>query len=147
MELPVTDKELISRCQREYEEASRTGADTSAAGLRLVWALVHARSVATDVARGVQLAEALMDKPGTDPQFQRELVYLRAVGKYRAGKLLEARRQLDELLKVSPESHQAQQLKEAVESQIIKEGLVGVGIVGGLVGVGAVILGGILSRR
>lgn len=31
---------------------------------------------------------------------QRELVYLRAVGKYRAGKLLEARRQLDELLKV-----------------------------------------------
>lgn len=31
---------------------------------------------------------------------QRELVYLRAVGKYRVGKLLEARRQLDELLKV-----------------------------------------------
>jgi hypothetical protein len=31
---------------------------------------------------------------------QRELVYLRAVGKFRVGKLLEARRQLDELLKV-----------------------------------------------
>jgi esterase/lipase superfamily enzyme len=34
------------------------------------------------------------------PRMQRELVYLRAVGKYRVGKLLEARRQLDELLKV-----------------------------------------------
>ena len=61
---------------------------------------MHSRSVTTDVARGVQMAEAMMDKPGADEQFQRELVYLRAVGKYRSGKLLEARRQLDELLKV-----------------------------------------------
>ena len=91
-------------------------------------ALVHARSTSTDVRHGIQLAELLMDKQDTDPQFkvrlafgegteallavfscidglawpgmQRELVYLRAVGKYRVGKLLEARRQLDELLKV-----------------------------------------------
>lgn len=63
-------------------------------------ALVHSRSLATDVARGVQLADSMMDKPGADEQCQRELIYLRAVGKYRAGKLLEARRQLDELLKV-----------------------------------------------
>jgi fission 1 protein len=88
-----------------------------------------------------------MDKQDTDPQFKRELVYLRAVGKYRVGKLLEARRQLDELLKVSPDSHQAHQLKQAVEDQIIKEGLVGVGIVGGLLGVGAVILSAAFSRR
>lgn len=33
-------------------------------------ALVHARSVATDVARGIHLAEVLMDKQHTDPQFQ-----------------------------------------------------------------------------
>lgn len=147
MELPITDKDLISRCRNEYDTAVTAGADTSAAGLRLVWALVHARSTSTDVPRGIQLAELLMDKQDTDPQFKRELVYLRAVGKYRVGKLLEARRQLDELLKVSPDSHQAHQLKQAVEDQIIKEGLVGVGIVGGLLGVGAVILSAAFSRR
>jgi hypothetical protein len=48
---------------------------------------------------------------------------------------------------VSPDSHQAHQLKQAVEDQIIKEGLVGVGIVGGLLGVGAVILSAAFSRR
>lgn len=67
---------------------------------RAAQALVHSRSLATDVKRGVQLADTMMDKPGADEQFQRELIYLRAVGKYRSGKLLEARRQLDELLKV-----------------------------------------------
>ena len=44
-------------------------------------------------------AHARLTGPGW-PGMQRELVYLRAVGKYRVGKLLEARRQLDELLKV-----------------------------------------------
>lgn len=67
---------------------------------RAAQALVHSRSLATDVKRGVQLADTMMDKPGADEQFQREVIYLRAVGKYRSGKLLEARRQLDELLKV-----------------------------------------------
>lgn len=33
-------------------------------------ALVHARSTSTDVARGIQLAELLMDKQDTDPQFK-----------------------------------------------------------------------------
>lgn len=50
-------------------------------------------------------------------------------------------------MQVSPDSHQAHQLKQAVEDQIIKEGLVGVGIVGGLLGVGAVILSAAFSKR
>ena len=33
-------------------------------------ALVHARSTSTDVPRGIQLAELLMDKQDTDPQFK-----------------------------------------------------------------------------
>ena len=48
---------------------------------------------------------------------------------------------------VSPESRQAQALKQAVEDQIVKEGLIGVGIAGGVLGVAAVIVGGLLAAR
>lgn len=50
-------------------------------------------------------------------------------------------------LQVSPDSRQAQALKQAVEDQIVKEGLIGVGIAGGVLGVAAVIVGGLLSAR
>jgi hypothetical protein len=43
-------------------------------GLTAFWlaaqALVHARSTSTDVPRGILLAELLMDKQDTDPQFK-----------------------------------------------------------------------------
>jgi hypothetical protein len=36
---------------------------------------VHARSTSTDVPRGMQLAELLMDKQDTDPQFKVSLYH------------------------------------------------------------------------
>ena len=47
-----------------------------------VQALVHSRS-SPDITRGLQLSEALVNRPGMDDTFSRELIYLRAVGKYR----------------------------------------------------------------
>jgi len=146
----VTDRELVMRLQKEWEAASAGGSkDSNAEGLRLVWALVHSRST-PDISRGLQLAEALVDRPDMDDTFSRELIYLRAVGKYRSKKYLEAKKQLDELLKIAPDSHQAMCLKKEVDDAIIKDGLIGVGVVGGVVGVAALIIGGLLaggSRR
>lgn len=147
MELPTTDQQLIQRCQQEWEDASRNGSHESAAeGLRLVWALVHSCNMA-DVDRGLQFSAKLIDTPDMDSQYRRELVYLRAVGKYRSGKYLEARQQLEELLKIRPDSHQARSLKKEVDDAIVRDGLIGVGVVGGVLGLAALIVGSLLSNR
>lgn len=72
----------------------------------------------SDVRRGLDLSEELLQSKTLDDQEQRDLVYLQSVGYYKLGKVLEARRQLDELLKVSPNFRQAQTLKAAVEDQV-----------------------------
>lgn len=63
---------------------------------RLSWALVHSRA-ASDVGRGVELAEALADTPGAEA---RDLRYLVAVGRYRQRHHIEARKLLKALLLV-----------------------------------------------
>ena len=60
---------------------------------------------------------------------------------YRLGNMVDARRQLEELLVVSPHSRQAQALKEACEQQIVREGLVGIGIGSAVLGVAALAIG------
>lgn len=147
MELPVTDRQLIHRCKKEFEEASKSGSQESAAeGLRLLWALVHSRNM-SDVAAGLKLSELLMDRPDMDEVCSREVIYLRAVGKFRTGKYLEARQQLEELLKLRPDSHQASSLKKEVDDAIVRDGLIGVGVVGGVLGFAALVIGGLLSGR
>lgn len=147
MELPTTDRQLIERCKTEFEDASKNGSqESSAEGLRLVWALVHSRDMA-DVGNGLSLSEILMDKPDMDGVCSRELLYLRAVGKYRSGKYLESRQQLEELLKIRPDSHQASCLKKEVDDAIVRDGLLGVGVIGGVLGLAALVIGGLLSSR
>lgn len=55
-----------------------------------------------DVQRGLGLAEELLQADSLDGQEQRDLIYLESVAYYKLGRVLEARRQLDELLKHSP---------------------------------------------
>lgn len=50
-------------------------------------------------------------------------------------------------LQVAPSSHQAAELKSAVNDAIVKEGLVGVGVGTGLLTVAAVAIGLLVSSR
>ena len=72
---------------------------------RYVWGLVHSQRSA-DIRRGLDLAEQLLKSQELDGQDHKDLVYLHAVAQYRLGNVLDARRQLDELLAVSPHSRQ-----------------------------------------
>jgi hypothetical protein len=69
--------------------------------IRLVWALVHSVRQ-EDVLRGLDLAEELLQDRNFEAQEQRDLIYLESVAYFKLGRLLEARRQLDELLRHSP---------------------------------------------
>lgn len=61
--------------------------------------------------------------------------------------VLDARRQLEELLKVNPQWRQAQTLKAAVDDQVVKEGLLGIGVATAIGGVAALILAAALGAR
>lgn len=50
-------------------------------------------------------------------------------------------------LQVAPSSHQAGQLKSAIDDAIVKEGLIGVGVGTGLVTVAAIAIGLLMSGR
>ncbi len=65
-----------------------------------MWALVHSKSQ-NKVKQGLELAETRLgskERPAADEQ--RELVYYCAVAFYKLGRYIDARRQLEELLKV-----------------------------------------------
>ena len=66
---------------------------------RLVWALVHS-PMETDVQRGCELAQELLAAKELDQRSEHDCIYLLSVALYRSSRLLDARRQLDELLKV-----------------------------------------------
>ena len=61
--------------------------------------------------------------------------------------VLDARRQLEELLRVNPQWRQAQTLKQAVDDQVVKEGLLGLGVATAIGGVAALILAAALGGR
>ncbi len=66
-----------------------------------MWALVHS-PMETDVRRGRALAQELLAGKQLEERSEHDCIYLLSVALYRAGRLLDARRQLDELLKVRP---------------------------------------------
>ncbi|CAK0762230.1 hypothetical protein CVIRNUC_002936 [Coccomyxa viridis] len=146
-ELPVTDPDMIAGLQADWENENRKGSSESTqAAFRLVWGLVHSERN-TDVGRGLEFAEELLRDKSIDAQDQRDLVYLTAVAMYRLGRVLDARRQLEELLKVNPQWRQAQTLKAAVDDQVVREGLLGLGVATAIGGVAALILAAALGGR
>ena len=64
-----------------------------------MWALVHSKR-RTDVEKGLQLADALIQSDDMDDDGKKDLVYFCCVAKYKLGKYVESRAQLDEFLKV-----------------------------------------------
>lgn len=109
----------------------------------LTWALVHSYDK-TDVQRGLQLCLAMLSGEGSN---KRELLYLKAVGEFRARHHLSARQTLKDLLSQYPDFRQAQTLLDAVEQEVVKDGLIGLGAGAAIVGLVAGIAVAASRRR
>jgi fission 1 protein len=128
MALPETDEDTIKSLKEGYEDASRDGGRSSSeACYLLVWGLVHSKRK-KDVGEGLQLAGALMESDELEDERKKDLVYIKCVALYKLGKYLEAKRQLEEFLLVSPNHRQALQIKEMVDEKLVRDGLIGVGV-------------------
>eukprot|EP01018_Ginkgo_biloba_P035011 Gb_10287 [translate_table: standard] len=146
--LPWTDADIIANCE---QEAAGEGAglskesDRSESIMRLSWALVHSRRPA-DVQRGIAMLEAALDSDG-GPLQKREILYLLAVGHFRADDYSRSRRYIDQALQIAPDFRQALTLKKVVEDKIAKDGVIGIGIAATVVGIVAGGLAAALTRR
>lgn len=146
--LPWTDADIIANCDREaIGEGAGLSKDTdnSDSIMRLSWALVHSRRSA-DVQRGIAMLEAALDRDG-GPLQKREILYLLAVGHYRAEDYPRSRQFIDQALQIAPDFRQALALRKALEEKITKDGVIGIGIAVTAVGL---VVGGIaaaLSRK
>ncbi|KAK9324258.1 hypothetical protein V1517DRAFT_318176 [Lipomyces orientalis] len=81
------------------------------------------------------------------PERRRECLYYLALGNYKLGNYVEARRYNDLLMDREPNNLQARSLNKLIDDRVAKEGLVGLAIIGGAVAAGGIILGTLLKRR
>lgn len=145
--LPETDEYQVATLRQEYEKLSKDGGGpASEACFRLVWGLVHSKKKA-DIDQGSQLASVLMQSDDMDAKAKKDLVYFQCVALYKLGKYVDAKRQLEEFLQVSPNHRQALSLKEAVDDRLVRDGLIGVGIASTVGVVIAGVLAAVLSNR
>eukprot|EP00246_Nothoceros_aenigmaticus_P015080 TRINITY_DN6088_c0_g1_i1.p1 TRINITY_DN6088_c0_g1~~TRINITY_DN6088_c0_g1_i1.p1 ORF type:complete len:166 (+),score=28.76 TRINITY_DN6088_c0_g1_i1:211-708(+) len=134
--LPWTDAPMIAECEREAAgegEWAPGTQDRSESIMRLAWALVHSRR-SEDVQRGIAMLESFLTQKNVVPLQSREVLYLLAVGQYRAGEYARARRLVDQALQLAPDFRQAVVLKKIVEDKIAKDGVIGVGLAAAAVG-------------
>jgi fission 1 protein len=80
------------------------------------------------VRRGIHLLEELIQ---TDSENKRIYFYYMALGNYRLGEFVIARKYTELLLSFEPQNRQARALKALLDEQVTKDGLIGMGIVGG----------------
>lgn len=115
LQLPVADADLIRAIELEIRQCSTSDPDTLSASrfrleycrdlhtclqpsriIRYAWALVHAQDD-QQVKRGLKLVTSMLkDKDGD----VRDLEYLLAVGQYKLGRCIEARKTLNAILEV-----------------------------------------------
>ncbi|KAH9299600.1 hypothetical protein KI387_031282, partial [Taxus chinensis] len=119
--------------------------DKSESIMRLSWALVHSRQ-AVDVQRGIAMLEVALDNGG-GPLQRREILYLLAVGHFRAGDYSRSRRYIDQALQIAPDFRQALTLKKLIEDKITKDGVIGIGLAATAVGIVAGSLVAALARK
>ncbi|KAK9472244.1 uncharacterized protein V1510DRAFT_417718 [Dipodascopsis tothii] len=81
------------------------------------------------------------------PERRRECLYYLALGNFKLGNYVEARRYNDLLLEREPNNLQARSLNKLIDDRVAREGLVGMAIIGGAVALGGVLLGTLLKRR
>ena len=114
---------------------------------RLIWAQVHCRD-RNQVHLGVRAADQLLTLKADKEQ---ELLYLKAVGQYKLGKLSDARSSLQQSLKSNANFTQGKNLLRVVEDKLTNDTLVAGGAIAGVVGISAavtaVLLAGGSSKR
>ncbi|KAK9467701.1 hypothetical protein V1512DRAFT_246455 [Lipomyces arxii] len=81
------------------------------------------------------------------PERRRECLYYLALGNFKLGNYVEARRYNDLLMDREPHNMQARSLNKLIDDQVAKEGLVGLALIGGVVAAGGIVLGALLHRR
>lgn len=81
------------------------------------------------------------------PSMRRESLYYLALGSYKVGEYLKARRYTETLLQKEPENAQVVSLHKLIEDKITQEGLIGIGVAGGILAVGVGILGALLRKK
>ncbi|CAK9205050.1 unnamed protein product [Sphagnum troendelagicum] len=131
--LPWTDSEMIATCEVEVNEKTKVSGGDSGKNesiMRLAWALVHSRHP-SDVQRGIAMLEASLSNSQIGALEKREILYLLAVGQFRAAEYARSRRLVDQALKISPDFRQASALKQMIEDKIAKDGMIGVGLAAG----------------
>jgi fission 1 protein len=81
------------------------------------------------------------------PAMRRESLYYLALGSYKVGEYLNARRYTETLLQKEPDNAQVVSLNKLIEDKITQEGLIGIGVAGGILAVGVGILGALLRKK
>lgn len=82
-----------------------------------------------------------------DRYSERDCLYYMALGYYRLDDVVQSRRCLERLLKLSPNNRQAISLLDIVEDKITKDGIIGISIVSGIVGVAGLLAAAIAGTR
>uniref|UniRef100_A0A0C9QST1 Mitochondrial fission 1 protein n=1 Tax=Wollemia nobilis TaxID=56998 RepID=A0A0C9QST1_9CONI len=146
--LPWTDADIIVKCEQEAAgqgDGVTKDSDKSESIMRLSWALVHSRQAA-DVQRGIAMLEVALHNGGS-PLQRKEILYLLAVGHFRAGDYSRSRRYIEQALQIAPDFRQALTLKKLVEDKITKDGVLGIGLAAAAVGVVAGGLTAAIARK
>lgn len=82
-----------------------------------------------------------------DRYCENDCLYYMAVGYYRLDDVVQSRRALDRLLKVSPNDRRAISLLDIVEDKITKDGVIGISIVSGIAVVAGLITAAFAGAR
>lgn len=82
-----------------------------------------------------------------DRYSDKDCLYYMALGHYRLDDVVQSRRCLERLLRVSPNNRQAISLLDIVEDKITKDGVIGISIVSGIVAVAGLLTAAFAGSR
>ncbi|KAJ1922702.1 mitochondrial membrane protein [Tieghemiomyces parasiticus] len=137
-ETPLSAPEL-DVLRRQYErEAPQATVQTK---FNYAWGLVKS-NYRKDQEKGIRL---LLEVHQEAPNRQRECLYYLALGFYKLGSYVEAKRFNESLLAYEPRNEQALSLRGLIDRKVSQDGFMGLALIGGAVAIGAIVVG--LLRR
>ncbi|BFZ59426.1 Mitochondrial fission 1 protein [Saitoella coloradoensis] len=140
-ETPLKEEE-IEVLRRQYHHQLESNHVTVQTKFNYAWGLVKSTK-REEQAEGVRL---LTDIFRDAPERRRECLYYLALGHYKLGNYVEARRYNEQLLHKEPRNMQAASLMSLIDDRVAKEGYVGIAIVGGAIAVGGLLLGTLFKK-
>eukprot|EP01025_Chloroclados_australasicus_P016807 TRINITY_DN18595_c0_g1_i1.p2 TRINITY_DN18595_c0_g1~~TRINITY_DN18595_c0_g1_i1.p2 ORF type:complete len:152 (-),score=20.97 TRINITY_DN18595_c0_g1_i1:349-804(-) len=141
--LPTCPAEDVYRHRAEFEQANKHSRDSRDALIRLIWAQVHS----TDPKHNQDGVKAATQLFKLQPDEERQMLYLAAVGQYNLGQYIDARKHLKQLLETWPDFSQAETLLAAIDESLMNDTLVAGGALAAIGGVAAVVVGALLAKR